>query len=170
MQDNLKAKYGITAEELKRATDQIPYGKIACDGITIVALIDLVANGDIEGTATSKIVFKSSAHEQFYNEQLAKCTYQDCYHRALMYVLGINEDTRKHLNEIYDFSTRCIKWKCLSADWITGSDSRALRLAFNLFTGYTGEDDKAEKYTVTELFGYTDTKYLLQAIALKYEV
>ncbi len=47
MQDNLKAKYDITDEELKRAVDQIPFGKIACAGNVLVALVDLLANGDI---------------------------------------------------------------------------------------------------------------------------
>ena len=47
MQDNLKKKYGITDEELKSAADQIPFGKIACDGIVLVALVDLISNGDI---------------------------------------------------------------------------------------------------------------------------
>lgn len=47
MQDNLKNKYGITNEELKRAVDQINFGKIACDGAVLVALIDLICNGDI---------------------------------------------------------------------------------------------------------------------------
>lgn len=47
MQDNLKKKYGITDEELKNAVDQIPFGKIACDGIVLVALVDLISNGDI---------------------------------------------------------------------------------------------------------------------------
>ena len=47
MQDNLKKKYGITDEQLKRATDQLKLGSIACDGIVLVALCDLLANGDI---------------------------------------------------------------------------------------------------------------------------
>lgn len=47
MQENLKKKYDITAEELKRAIDQINLGKIACDGIVLVALVDLLLNGDI---------------------------------------------------------------------------------------------------------------------------
>lgn len=47
MQDNLKKKYGITDEELKSAVDQIPFGKIACGGIVLVALVDLISNGDI---------------------------------------------------------------------------------------------------------------------------
>lgn len=48
MQENLKKKYGITDEELKRAINQIPLGKIACDGITIVAVTDLICNGDVQ--------------------------------------------------------------------------------------------------------------------------
>ena len=48
MQDNLKEKYGITDEDLKEAVDQIQFGKIACDGVVLVALCDLVCNGDIQ--------------------------------------------------------------------------------------------------------------------------
>lgn len=168
MQDNLKAKYGVTAEQLKRATDQIDFGKIACDGMTLIALADLVANGDIAGNAKPKILFKSAAHEQFYNEMLAKCTYQDCYHRALIYALGINEDTRQRIDEIYDFDTRCIKHKALKAGWITSSSGRALRLAFNLFTDNIPEEGNEVRYTVAYLFDYSDVDYLLQAIKLRY--
>lgn len=46
-QQNLLTKYGITAEELKRAVDQLQFGKIACPGNVLVALVDLIANGDI---------------------------------------------------------------------------------------------------------------------------
>lgn len=168
MQENLKAKYGITTEELKRATDQIDFGKIACDGITLVALVDLVANGDIAGTAKPKIIFKSSEHELFYNEMLAKCAYEDCYHRALMYTLGINEDTRRHINEIYDFSTRCIKRTALKTGWITSGTARSLRLAFNLFNGNIPENEEAESYTVGNIFDYGDAEYFFQAIKLRY--
>lgn len=168
MQENLKAKYGITTEELKRATDQIQLGKIACDGITLVALVDLVANGDIAGTAKPEILFKSSEHELFYNEMLAKCAYEDCYHRALMYTLGINEDTRRHINEIYDFGTRCIKLNSLKACWVTSGDLRAMRLAFNLFTDNVPENTHKERYAVGEIFNYGDAEYYFQAIKLRY--
>lgn len=47
MQENLKKKYGITDDELKRAIDQIKFGNIACEGIVLVALCDLICNGDI---------------------------------------------------------------------------------------------------------------------------
>lgn len=47
MQDNLKKKYDITDEDLKRAVDQINFGKVACSGAVLVAVIDLLCNGDI---------------------------------------------------------------------------------------------------------------------------
>lgn len=52
MQDNLKKKFGITDEELKAAVDQINFGKIACDGIVLVALCELVCTGDIPAPRT----------------------------------------------------------------------------------------------------------------------
>ncbi len=48
MQDNLKEKYGISDDELERAIDQIQFGKIACDGVVLFALVDLICNGDIQ--------------------------------------------------------------------------------------------------------------------------
>ena len=54
MQENLKNKYDITSEELKRAIDQINLGKIACDGIVLVALVDLLLNGDIASSEKSE--------------------------------------------------------------------------------------------------------------------
>lgn len=46
--ENLIAKYGVTVKEMDRAIEQIKFGNIACDGVVLVALCDLVCNGDIE--------------------------------------------------------------------------------------------------------------------------
>ena len=43
------------------------------------------------------IIFISEAHEKFYKEKLKKVRYQDVYHKALIYCLGINDDTKKYL-------------------------------------------------------------------------
>ena len=47
MQENLKKKFGITDAQLKAAVDQINFGKIACDGIVLVALCELICSSDI---------------------------------------------------------------------------------------------------------------------------
>ena len=47
-----------------------------------------------ENSNSRTITFKSREHEKFYEEYLKKCRYQDIYHRALVYCLGIDRDTR----------------------------------------------------------------------------
>lgn len=49
------------------------------------------------------IVFVSDNHKKFYEESLQKCRYDDEYHKALCYCLGISADTRNHIENIYDF-------------------------------------------------------------------
>lgn len=51
------------------------------------------------------IIFISDAHEKFYYEKLQEVRYQDVYHKALCYCLGINGDTRKNADRIYNFKT-----------------------------------------------------------------
>ena len=46
------------------------------------------------------IIFISEAHEKFYYEKLKEVRYQDVYHKALCYCLGINDDTRRNANRI----------------------------------------------------------------------
>ena len=46
--ENLIAKYGITVEEMDAAIEQINFGKIACDGIVLIALCELICSGDIK--------------------------------------------------------------------------------------------------------------------------
>ena len=48
------------------------------------------------------MVFADEEHEKFYYEKLEQARYQDCYHKALIYILGISEDTRNHFSQIYD--------------------------------------------------------------------
>ena len=50
------------------------------------------------------IIFISDAHEKFYYEKLKEVRYQDVYHKALVYCLGISDDTRRNINSIYNFN------------------------------------------------------------------
>ena len=43
-----------------------------------------------------EIIFISEAHEK-----LKELRYQDVYHKALCYCLGISDDTRRNINSIY---------------------------------------------------------------------
>ena len=58
---------------------------------------------------TRTITFKNDEHKKFYKEYLQKCRYQDVYHKALVYCLGIDRNTRVNVDRIYDFKTGCVK-------------------------------------------------------------
>ena len=77
------------------------------------------ALGVNSGKSTRTITFKNEAHKKFYMEYLQKCRYQDVYHKALVYCLGLNSDTRDHVDRIYDFKEGYVKPECLYEGWQT---------------------------------------------------
>lgn len=125
--------------------------------------------GEDKQSEQETIKFSSPQHRFFYKEQLAKVKTNDCYHRALIYALGITEDTRNHFNEIFDIKKDVVLLDSITEGWVTGTTARLLRLAFNLYTDDTGEDEP-EEYTVSRVFGRDSiTEYMLQAVALRFE-
>lgn len=83
--------------------------------------------------AEKAIIFISDAHEKFCKEKLKEVRYQDVYHKALVYCLGICNDTRRNINSIYDFKTGCVKTECLQEGWQTSGSVKVVRVAFNLY-------------------------------------
>lgn len=100
-----------------------------------------------ENKKEQTINFISEAHEKFYYEKLKKVQYQDVYHKALCYCLGISDDTRRNINNIYDFKTGCVKTECLHEGWQTSGSMKVVRMAFNLYCNSTPSVDD---YTETE--------------------
>lgn len=128
---------------------------------------------------TQSIIFINEEHKEFFDCMLQKSMYTDCYHKALFYTLGINPDTRNHVNEIYDFSKWCIKPECISSGWQTSGTLKTTRLAFNLFTdgvptkeefenNYNEQLCECRKYSVSDLFCCDYAIYFIQAICLRY--
>ena len=100
-----------------------------------------------ENKKEQTINFISEAHEKFYYEKLKEVRYQDEYHKALCYCLGINNDTRRNVDSIYDFKTGCVKTECLHEGWQTSGSMKVVRMAFNLYCNGTPSVDD---YTKTE--------------------
>ena len=125
-----------------------------------------------------EIIFISEAHEKFYYEKLKEVRYQDVYHKALCYCLGINDDTRRNANRIYDFKTGCVKTECLHEGWQTSGSVKVVRMAFNLYCNgtpsvddYTDAEEQineCRQYTVEELFCGAYAPYFWQAIQIRY--
>ena len=136
------------------------------------------ALGANSGKNTRTITFKSEAHRKFYEEYLQKCRYQDAYHKALVYCLGINADTRNHVNRIYDFKEGLVKPECLYEGWQTSGSMKVVRMAFNLYCDGTPSvfdiEDPEEQlqecscYSVSDLFCVGYARYFWEAIKIRY--
>ena len=131
-----------------------------------------------EKSKERKITFKNKEHEKFYNTYLSKCRYQDPYHKALVYCLGLSEDTRRNVNRIYDFKTGFKKPEGLQVGWQTSGSEKIVRIAFNLYTDGTPTtdeyDDTGEQivetrlYSVSDIFCTGDARYFWEAIKIRY--
>ena len=51
----------------------------------------------------AEIMFVNRDHKDFYYLALEKAGNCDVYHKALLYCLGIDKDTRRHVCAIYDW-------------------------------------------------------------------
>lgn len=128
----------------------------------------------------SDLRFANVEHKNFYQEKLQQCTSQDTYTKALIYSLGIADDTRRNIDRIYDFSTGYIKPECLQEGWQTSTSAKVTRLAFNLYTDGipTAYDESyAEnrrlkneclRYTPSELFCCSYAPFFWQAVQIRY--
>lgn len=136
------------------------------------------ATGARDEKITNTTTFRNQEHEEFYIENLMRCRYQDAYHKALIYCLGISSDTRRNIKRIYDFNTGDIKPKCLQEGWQTSGSLRVVRLAFNLYCNGTpsvsGKRNVTDKlaecrcYTVEDIFCCEYARYFWEAIRIRY--
>jgi len=127
---------------------------------------------------TEELIFSSMEHKFFFLQMIKKCRKEDVYHRALIYCLGIDRDTRERISRIYDFKTGYVRTECLKEGWQTSGSRRIVLLAFNLYTNsvlsvcdYDNmEEQLAEcmKYSVEDLFCCVYAPYFWQAVKIRY--
>ena len=102
-------------------------------------------NSTALGAKKENINFISEAHEKFYYEKIQKVREADVYHKALCYCIGMNEDTRRNVDRIYNFKTGCVKPECLHEGWQTSGSAKVVRMAFNLYcNGTPSVDDEQD--------------------------
>ena len=63
----------------------------------------------MKGKMLKEVQFVDDEHEKFFLDNIVRCRYEEVYHHALIYCLGISETTRRNIDSIYDFATGCIK-------------------------------------------------------------
>ena len=125
--------------------------------------------------------FIDDKHEAFYNTEMTTVR-DDCYHRALVYTIGINDDTRRHWDQMYDKKEQEIIKDSINAVWQTGGSLKVTRLAFQLFTDRPAtastydessnkiiEDfDECKRYSVSEIFCCGYASYFVESIRLRH--
>ena len=130
-------------------------------------------NSTALGAEKENINFISEAHEKFYYEKIQKVRDADVYHKALCYCIGMNEDTRRNVDRIYNFKTGCVKPECLHEGWQTSGSAKVVRMAFNLYCNGTPsvddeqdteeQVDECRRYSVEDLFCCCYAPYFWQA-------
>ncbi|WP_018885707.1 DUF6075 family protein [Paenibacillus massiliensis] len=115
-------------------------------------------------------IFKDISHEQFYEGNVIRANREhDPYRRALFYLLGLTDETRHHIHDVYDFQEESIRLEGIQSGWQTGTSSRLTRLAFNLYSGYTGKDElNAYLYSPYYLFDTQLMPFFFEAVRLRY--
>ncbi|MBU3114784.1 DUF6075 family protein [Clostridium lacusfryxellense] len=119
-----------------------------------------------------EIKFRDVQHEEGFNNFIKRAEVQDWDKEriSLFYTLAIFEETRNHINDLYDFKENCMKFEGLSKGWQTGGTTKATKLAFNLFNNYRGEEREKENFSPLELFSLdTDYRnYMLMAVQIRF--
>jgi len=98
----------------------------------------------------------------------------DGNHRGLFYLLGMLPETRRNISELYDFERDAILPGGLVQPWHTAGSIRITRLAFNLFSGFTGFNGERQiepesQYSPNNLFDPSLCEYCLEACRLRYD-
>jgi len=119
-----------------------------------------------------QIKFRNLEHEKGFHDFIKKAEIQDWdkERTSLFYILALFEETRRHINDLYDFEENCIKCEGVKEAWQTGGTTKATKLAFNLFNDFRGDDREKENYSPLELFSLdTDYRnYMLMAVQIRF--
>ncbi len=122
--------------------------------------------------------FIDPKHKEFYEntlKQIEEFRRTDVYYRSFVYTLGMNQVTRRHINEIFDILRGEINVDALSKSWQTGISRKVTELAFNLWNDCQYESSEAiEKnnisgnYHVSHIFSCAYAPYFYEAIKLRF--
>lgn len=126
----------------------------------------------------TEIQYRDDRHrELFLNWCKQLHIIKDPEYRAALYLLALDEVTREHATEIFDFDNLCIIPKSINSKWQTGTSANTTRLLFNLYNYSIHEDTTNEgeqiagsgyNYTPAVIFACSYAPYYTQALKLRY--
>ncbi len=119
-------------------------------------------------------------HKYNYSLFCRRMEYSDEYHRAVAYLLALDENIRKHVSDVFDFNNDVIIPKGIDMPWQTGTSKKVTRLAFNLWDSCCSDGEKyiseegyelelpSAYYTPSSIFCCNYAPYFWEAIKLRY--
>ncbi len=122
------------------------------------------------------IRYKGLSHSDFiYRYRDWHHGYEYCEHGyvnperlSLIYLLGILEETREHIEEIITIKTGAIHPKCLKLPWVTPLARRTIILAFNLYDNWVIKG-AAKDCSPSSIFDEKEIQsFLLEGVRLRY--
>lgn len=122
--------------------------------------------------------FIDNEHRNFWNEKyeiMQKYGKTDVYYKAIVYILGVCLETRRHFERIFNLERGEINVNSLSEAWQTGSSEKVTRMAFSLWNecNYDSIEDfengnVSKKYNPGEIFSCGYAPYFYEGIKLRY--
>ena len=86
----------------------------------------------------SNLRFASPEHRDFFLDMMSEARRDTTVTiRAFFYVMGIAPETRANIRQMFDFKQDCIEPDGMHGRWQTQRHRPGVRLAFNLWNGYT---------------------------------
>lgn len=122
----------------------------------------------------TKVIFRDDRHEQLYNSLYRHMRYTDVYHQAAAYLLALDAVGREHTEDLFDIDGDMIKPEGLYKVWQTGTSRKTTRLLFNLWNGYSSENEPPEEdarprdYTPEDIFSCSYAPYYWQAVQIRF--
>lgn len=103
------------------------------------------------------MMYRDNTHEEMYQELCSRMKSKDCYHRAMAYLLSLDEVLREHIEAVFDFQRDGIKRDGLHKDFQTGTSMKTTRLAMNYLLVINDhppiiihEEDRKEYYSALD--------------------
>lgn len=114
------------------------------------------------------MIFLDNDHQRFYTQMVEiEHAEQDVYRQTLFYTLGLTDETRSHIKDLYDFNHHGPIVSGLRRGWQTDGSRCVTKMAFNLYNGYAGHDGKtAKEFTPYELFDSNFMRFFFEAVKL----
>lgn len=128
---------------------------------------------------TFELKFYDEAHEKYYNAFIERdCTREgDVERRAMFYALALYDDTRRHIDDIYNFNGSRIEPEGLYKPWQTSGSLALTCLAFNLYNDFNNEvvkeDGSIDKLRTSPMdafynFRGEEREFLFNAVRMRY--